>query len=816
MVKYPILHLGIYLLLSLFLITKAQSLNGPLERAGAWSFGPAVAVDVDTNRDLIFLSSGGSVLILNGTDRTNPQLISDGINTLGLVEDLYYDSLTQRLYVAAGEGGLDIWNVSIPSSPQHISTKEVQYFGVEVPVGNVDVFGNFAIVECGYGYVHSLDVSDPLNPIDVSFNGTMGNPAHDLYVSPDGQAHTTGAQYYVRLAIQPDGTFNTSSSREFNFGAGAVYGTESYAYVGYAGNLYILELPNAAAIPLSITDVNGIGDIIVQNNLAFIINSSGLQIWNVSNPNNPALTGQLTQSVYGSKMALAEGYLYIANSHDGLRIIDVNNPISPVEVGSYDVYSGTPDAFINGNYAYLSQYGDGMTILDISNPSSPQFMSNFSAADYVDEIYVQGDYAYVADFYGGLRIVDVSDPLNPFEVGNLNTLQAWRVRTAGNYAYVINATANNPDSLVIVDISNPNSPQKVGAIEVFNITWDIDVSGNYVYISANDDGLRIVDVSNPANPTLIGSYTNHSVNDVQVVGNIAYIVSSDFNGGFITLDVSNPALPLMIHQYNPSGFRPFDVAVIGNYAYISSPIGQPDIFLLDITNPNNPIELDDFVPPIGASDIQAIGPYLYLADGPAGLQILRNTLIPIPVELTSFTATNLNNHIRLNWSTATETNNFGFEVQRKEISSDWQKIGFVTGHGTSTETNSYEYVDDISPLSFGSYLYRLKQMDFDGSFEYSHEVLVTNITPYTFLLEQNFPNPFNPNTVIKYSIAQTGVVTLKVYNILGKEITTLVNERKEAGNYEVTFDASELATGIYLYSIQSGDFSSIKKMLLLK
>jgi len=815
MKRCQFIHIIFFILLSLLPMSTAQSSVGPLERIGAWSFGPALAVDVDTNRDLIFLSSGGSVFILDGTDRTNPQMISDGINTLGLVEDLYYDSLTQRLYIAAGEGGMDIWDVSTPISPQHISTTEVLYFGVEVPVGNVDVYGNFAIVECSYGYIHSLDVSDPLNPIDVSFNGSMGNPAHDLYVSPDGQAHTTGAQYYVRLAIQPDGTLNTSGSRAL-FGVGAVYGNESVAYVGYAGNLYILELPNAANPPLSITYVNGISDIVVQNNLAYIINSSGLQIWNVSNPNSPSFTGQLAQSIYGNKLTVAEGYAYIANGYDGLRIIDVNNPVSPVEVGSYDVFGGTPDAFILGNYAYLSQYSDGMIILDISDPANPEFVSNFIDADYVSEIYVQGNYAYVADFYGGLRIVDLSNPAIPIEVGNLNTLQAWRIKTAGNYAYVINATANNPDSLEIIDISNPNSPQEIGVLEVSNLTWDIDVSGNYVYVSANDDGLRIIDVSNPANPTMIGSYTDHSVNDIQVVGNIAYIVSSDVNGGFITLDVSNPANPLLIHQYNPSGLRPFDIAVIGNYAYISSPIGQPDIILLDITNPNNPIELDDYIPPVGASDIQAVGPYLYLAAGEAGLQILRNTLIPIPVELTSFIASTANGEVILNWATATETNNDGFEIQRKQDNSDWGKIAFVEGHGTTTEPNAYEYIDDINSLTLNSVSYRLKQLDFDGGYEYSYEVLVTNVTPDKFELYQNYPNPFNPITNIKYAVPTTSLVTLIVYNPLGKKVATLVNEIKEPGRYEVNFSGSQLASGMYFYSIQVGKFKATKKMLLIK
>ncbi len=810
------LEFCILLILLLFsYYTKAQ--NGILELAGSWSFGSAEAVDLDTERDLIFLSSGGTVLILDGSDRTNPLLLSDGIITTGFVEDLFYDSSTQRLYIAAGEGGLEIWDVSTSTSPQHLSTTEVLYVGAETPVGNVDVYGNFAIVECGFGYIHSLDVSDPLNPVDVSFNGTMGNPAYDLYVSPDGQAHTTGAQFYVRLAIQPDGTLNTSGAREFDFGAYPVYGNESVAYVGYAGYLYILELPNAAAPPLSITNMNGISDIIVMNNLAYILNSSGLQMWNVGDPINPFFTGQLSMSIYGSRLVVAEGYAYIANGYDGLKIVNVSDSTLPVLVGSYDVFGGTPDVFVKGDYAYLSQYSDGMIILDISDYSDPVFVSNFTDASYVDEIYVQGDYAYVADFYDGLKIVDVSNPQTPVEVGVLGTLQAGRIKVQGNYAYAINVTVNNPDSLEIIDVSNPSTPFEVGSIEVANITWDIDVSGNYVYIAAHNSGLRIINVSDPANPILAGVYADHTVHDVQVVGNTAYLASPDFNGGFIILDVSDPSNPTLINQYNPSGFPdPFDVAVKDNYAYISAPVGTADIILLDITNPNNPIELDDYNPPVGASDIQAVGPFLYIADGEGGVLILRNTLIPIPVELVSFRAENDNNIVTLTWITATELNNKGFEIQRKQGDAEWKNIGFVKGGGTSSQIRTYRFADDINEFREKSTSYRLKQIDFDGSCTYSDEVLVQNIFPSEYILEQNYPNPFNPSTTISYSIPVKSNVEIWIYNALGRSIRKIVNGEKEAGRYSVQLDAEGLPSGVYFYRIQAGNFVETRKMILLR
>lgn len=187
---------------------------------------------------------------------------------------------------------------------------------------------------------------------------------------------------------------------------------------------------------------------------------------------------------------------------------------------------------------------------------------------------------------------------------------------------------------------------------------------------------------------------------------------------------------------------------------------------------------------------------------------------PVPVELISFTADVNENNITLNWSTATETNNQGFDVERFVESLKWEKIGFVQGSGTTTELRSYSFVDEN--VTEGKYSYRLKQIDFDGSFEYSDVVEIEVGTPNQYSLEQNYPNPFNPTTRISYSIKEKGLVTLRVFDILGNEVRTLVNEEQDAGNYKVEFSATSFASGIYFYSLQSGEFLSTKKMILLK
>jgi len=130
----------------------------PIERVGAWPFGPSYAVEIDPDRDLVFLGVGGVVMILDGSDLTAPTLITDEIRTQGLVEDIAFDSVNQRLFIACGEGGMEIWDVSTPALPSRLSVTEVLYFGYDTPVGGVQLYQHFAILECQWGYVHSLDV----------------------------------------------------------------------------------------------------------------------------------------------------------------------------------------------------------------------------------------------------------------------------------------------------------------------------------------------------------------------------------------------------------------------------------------------------------------------------------------------------------------------------------------------------------------------------------------------------------------------------------------------------------------------------------
>ncbi len=190
---------------------------------------------------------------------------------------------------------------------------------------------------------------------------------------------------------------------------------------------------------------------------------------------------------------------------------------------------------------------------------------------------------------------------------------------------------------------------------------------------------------------------------------------------------------------------------------------------------------------------------------------------PLPVELSSFNAKTIeNSKVKLNWKTQTEIDNYGFDIERcvsgKE--SQWTKVGFIEGHGNSNSPKEYSFLDG-NPTGGSKYLYRLKQVDNDGRFEYSAEVEV-DVLPSQYSLSQNYPNPFNPTTKINFSLPEKSSVRIVLYNSIGEEVSEILNSEYEPGVYNVDLNASALSSGVYFYRIQTPNFSSVKKMILLR
>jgi Secretion system C-terminal sorting domain len=267
--------------------------------------------------------------------------------------------------------------------------------------------------------------------------------------------------------------------------------------------------------------------------------------------------------------------------------------------------------------------------------------------------------------------------------------------------------------------------------------------------------------------------------------------------------------------------------VVDKYTFNGGPLDdQVSLFVFDPSSPPPAIEPVPDIGPVAAASADAINlSRVILRQGSSGsaatlvidgiyLDNAWNNVV-LPVELASFTSVINGRDVTLNWSTASELNNMGFDIERSTVNETWSRIGNVNGNGTTNLSTSYLFTD--RNLASGQYNYRLKQIDLNGNFHYynlSNEVNVG--VPAKFDLSQNYPNPFNPSTKINYDLPFDSKVSIKVFDMSGKEVATLVNDTKTAGYYSINFNASNFGSGVYFYTITADNFTSTKKMMLVK
>jgi photosystem II stability/assembly factor-like uncharacterized protein len=427
--------------------------------------------------------------------------------------------------------------------------------------------------------------------------------------------------------------------------------------------------------------------------------------------------------------------------------------------------------------------------------------------------------------------------------------------TIFNYATIPSLSLTSPNNGVV---------WKSGSIQ--NITWETTNLSNINLYYSVDNGTSWVSIISNINasdgnynwtiPTLDSAIYSQCKIKIENASN--QLVSDESNNTFIiwhpyvvvknttlgqqTVDFQEANIQLSINvsvidnitvTYNqleaPSeGSLPLEVIEISNYYWQISSTGinfsngkiivpvsklggvsdSSKLVWLKRSNPGDPWENIGGL--IFDNNLESTAPFNSFSEFAIGST---DSLNPLPVELSSFTAVNKNNQIILKWRTETESNNYGFEIERK-ISDEWEKLSFIQGSGNSSSPKEYLFTDK-SLIGGNKFQYRLKQIDFSGNFNYS-KIIEADVVPDEFTLYQNYPNPFNPTTKIRYQIPHQSKVVIKIYNLLGSEVMELLNDQKEAGSYEVEFNGENLSSGTYIYQIIADNFNKTMKMVLLK
>ncbi|MFA6392426.1 MAG: DUF2341 domain-containing protein, partial [Patescibacteria group bacterium] len=392
----------------------------------------------------------------------------------------------------------------------------------------------------------------------------------------------------------------------------------NYAYIsGYNWGLWIVDISN----PLSPTLVkryypwaNNTLKVDVLGNYAYVAHGGeGLRIVNITDKNNPSETGfyDTTGSCYDVKVRQVGGsiYAYVADGAPGLLIFDVTNPASPSLLDTFDTENAR-DVAVSGDYAYISD-GNYFRILDISTPSDIKEKSIIDTLDGAEGLDVSGNRAYLASHAYGVQIIDITDKSNPNKIAMVDTPQyvadgnnsAYQVAVSGNYAYVANGYYNG---FVIIDVSEPFSPNFSESLKTLSDSQGVYISGNYAYMAEGYQGLHIYDITG-STPSYVGSYdTPGYARDVVVSGDYAYVADSDW--GLQIIDVSDPSAPSFVSWYNTSGTA-YQVVIDGDYAYV---IDATTLQIINISNKTLLTLTGSYNCPDGAYGLDKIGNYVYL------------------------------------------------------------------------------------------------------------------------------------------------------------------------------------------------------------
>ena len=483
-----------------------------------------------------------------------------------------------NLYVAAGDSGLSIFDISDPRGPRVLGRAGV---GVFVTYAGVAIQGRFAYViarrlrPTTMDYVGSLDVFDVAEP---SMPKLMGSYA---------------SCYTTSIAV-----------------------CNNYAYLCDNCGVRILDISN----PTNIFYVAGLpvlgGSIALRGNYAYHA-SDTLTVLDIHDPNHPQFLGASGPTGTGNGITLAGDYAYVADGDKGAHIVDISDPLNPQRIGGFDTRGSALGIAVAGNRAFVADGAVGLTVLDIRKTAVPQRLATANTGDGALAVAIQNDLAFVIDSRLGFEIFDVGNPASPQLRARYPTnTPVHDVAVLGNRAYLSSRTGFD-----IVDIQDPVTPRFISRFTLtttngFSYLSSISVQANFAYLIDYYSGLHVVDISNPTAPYRVGGViTPVSARKIAVRGNFAYIANG-YNGLWI-IDIVNPANPKLSGSCKTTGDSQ-DVIVSGDYAYLVDRVG---VQVIEIRNPAVPVRVGGYSISSETYGVAMHSNYLYVATRYAGIEV---------------------------------------------------------------------------------------------------------------------------------------------------------------------------------------------------
>ncbi len=580
-----------------------------IRHLGAWSYGPAFAVE--GSNTMAYLSAGAGVHVLDMSDPGLPVKVSE-FQTSGMVMDLVADS--QFLYIAEEAAGVEIWDVSYPESPQLLSGVRdiplayrvsigdslmlismldsgmavvdvrnpsapqltgqlVPYIGC--PVMDVARYGDYAYLACGDSGIVIADIS---NPSDPSFASRITPGNITLLEVKDNYLFATGldAGFLVYDLTSPTDPSLVGSYVSFAYPSDlAIFGNLALI-VENIGTLYVLDISDPENPTRTVYYYNDdlfTGVSIVGNTALITGVDSSLMMVDISNPSSPQLLGTY-RTPRSSERVGAHGNLAVIQDEYGMRIFDIADPTSPVPTAYVQGSEWVQDADVYNGYGFLADEYD-LSIYDLSDPYSPQQVGTYSAPGYISDMRILDGKVYLADGYSGLVIVDISDPANPVELGSVSTYGYMsRVSVSGTMALI-----SEYDQVHLVDVGNPSSPQIISTMQFNDFISGLDFLGSdYAVITEYDSLMHVMDITDPANPIEVATVRpGGRIYSLSVSYPVAFLITKDFFTKLMAINLYDPTSPAEAGHYTLP-FPPGEVHAISGGIFVAGMAGGFHIY----------------------------------------------------------------------------------------------------------------------------------------------------------------------------------------------------------------------------------------------